>query len=89
MLGRSRELRTGRWCYAYPDHGLEAVEPPSVNRAGRRRCRRHLCAAFKPACSTGRHPRDGVCTLQWAATANASFQEEFGVSYDAATASTT
>lgn len=81
MLGRSRGF-VQRWCYAYRDHGLDAVKPtPPPGRPPLLPVEQH--AAFKRRVLDGPIPGadgDGVCTLR-----GRDFQrilkEEFGVSY--------
>ena len=79
MLGRSRSF-VQRWCYAYRDHGLEAVE--AKPRPGRpTKLARHLHAAFKARVVAGPTPGDGVCTLR-GRDFQRILQEEFGASYE-------
>lgn len=78
MLGRSRSF-VQDWCYAYRDHGLEAVAPKrQPGRPTKLAPAQH--AAFKRRVLDGPREDDGVCTLR-----GRDFQRileaEFGVSY--------
>lgn len=79
MLGRSRGFAQ-RWCYAYRDHGLDAVaatpppgRPPRLSPEQR--------AAFKRRVLDGPTEADGVCTLRGRQFIRI-LEREFGVSYE-------
>lgn len=78
MLGRSRGF-VQRWCYAYRDHGLDAVvaqSPPG--RVPKLSLQQQQ--AFKERVLAGPIQSDGVCALRgWDFIR--ILQEEFGVSY--------
>lgn len=62
MLGRSRGF-VQRWCYAYRDHGLDAVAAkPLLGRPTRLPADQH--AAFKQRAFDGATEADGVCVLR-------------------------
>lgn len=78
MLGRSRGF-VQRWCYAYRDHGLEAVvaqSPPG--RATRLPVEQH--EAFKRRVLNGPRDEDGVCALRGRDFIDI-LEREFGVAY--------
>lgn len=61
-LGRSRGF-VQRWCYAYRDHGLDAVKPQSPpGRPTKLPADQH--EAFRQRVLAGPKDEDGVCTLR-------------------------
>lgn len=78
-LKRSRGF-VQRWCYAYRDHGLDAVRPQSPpGRPTRLPVEQH--AAFKQRVLAGPRDTDGVCTLR-GRDMIAILEREFGVRYE-------
>lgn len=79
MLGRSRGF-VQRWCYAYRDHGLEAVAPRSPT--GRPpQLTPEQQAAFKRRVLAGPTEADGVCTLRGRDFIRI-LEQEFGAAYE-------
>lgn len=79
MLARSRGF-VQRWCYAYRDHGLDAVaakSPPGP--ATRLPADQH--AAFRQRVIDGPTEQDGVCVLRGRDMVRI-LEEEFGVRYE-------
>lgn len=78
MLGRSRGF-VQRWCYAYRDHGLDAVAPASP--PGRPpQLTPEQAAAFKRRVLAGPTEADGVCALRGRDMIRI-LENEFGVKY--------
>ena len=78
MLGRSRGF-VQRWCYAYRDHGLDAVAAKSPpGRPTRLAPERH--EAFRRRVHDGPTDTDGVCALR-GRDLMSILEREFGASY--------
>jgi len=78
MLGRSRGF-VQRWCYAYRDHGLDAVQaqsPPGPST--KLPVQQH--EAFRQRVLAGPQDHDGVCALRGRDFVDI-LEREFGVSY--------
>ncbi|MFW6039324.1 MAG: helix-turn-helix domain-containing protein [bacterium] len=79
MLGRSRGF-VQRWCYAYRDHGLDAIAPRSPS--GRPpQLTPGQAAAFKQRVLAGPTEADGVCALRGRDFIRI-LEQEFGVRYE-------
>lgn len=77
-LGRSRGF-VQRWCYAYRDHGLDAVKAQSPpGRPTRLPVDRH--EAFRTRVLAGPRDEDGVCALRGRDFIDI-LDQEFGVAY--------
>lgn len=78
MVGRSRGF-VQRWCYAYRDHGLDAVKPKA--QPGRpTKLPADQFPAFKQRVLDGPTDRDGACTLR-GEDCRRILEQEFGASY--------
>ena len=78
MLGRSRGF-VQRWCYAYRDHGIEAIAPtPQPGRPTH--LPRDQEQALRERLDAGPREADGVCTLRGRDVVRI-LEHEFGVHY--------